>query len=218
MIKKLKSRAGLTLTELLVTTLILTMFSSACLVGITTAISVRRDSIMIADADVLKATVTQLISSELRLCTKGSGVKDAVTGEVKSEDVKLEDEDGRIIYGGGLSIDNKSHGMSELWLSTADDVSAGKAENEGYLMKKIGNIDLKYQLLAESAYTNMRLDNLKFEFVDASGAVDDEQRGWIKVTFDVCEMGEDGSAGRVITSADFTVKPINDISKNETSP
>lgn len=211
MIKKLKSRAGLTLTELLVTTLILTMFSSACLVGITTAISVRRDSIMIADADVLKATVTQLISSELRLCTKGSGVKDA-----ESEDVKLEDEDGRIIYGGGLSIDNKSHGMSELWLSTAADVSAGKAENEGYLMKKIGNIDLKYQLLAESAYTNMRLDNLKFEFVNASGAADDEQRGWIKVTFDVCEMGEDGSAGRVITSADFTVKPINDISKNIT--
>ena len=53
MIKKLKSRAGLTFTEMLVTLLILTMFSSACLLGVTTALRARQDNIKANDADSL---------------------------------------------------------------------------------------------------------------------------------------------------------------------
>lgn len=67
MIKKLKSRAGLTLTEMLVTMLILTMFSTACLIGVTTAFRARQDNIKANFADVLSSTVTQLITDELRM-------------------------------------------------------------------------------------------------------------------------------------------------------
>ena len=67
MIKKLKSRAGLTLTEMLVTMLILSMFSMACLIGVTTAFRARQDNIKANFADVLSSTVTQLITDELRM-------------------------------------------------------------------------------------------------------------------------------------------------------
>ena len=66
MIKKLKSRAGLTLTELVITLFMLTMFSAACLLGMTTAFSVRRDTIKASDANILASTVAQAISGEIR--------------------------------------------------------------------------------------------------------------------------------------------------------
>ena len=77
MIKKLKSRSGLTLTELVITLFILTMFSAACLLGMTTAFSIRRDIIKTSDADILASTVTQAISSEIRM-SSGVTVNDEV--------------------------------------------------------------------------------------------------------------------------------------------
>lgn len=79
MIKKLKSRAGLTLTEMLVTLLILTMFSSACLVGITTAFRARQDNIKANDADILASMVTQLITDELRFSEDAVASGDSIT-------------------------------------------------------------------------------------------------------------------------------------------
>lgn len=101
MLKKLKSRAGLTLTELMVTMLLLTMFSSACLIGITSAFASRRDHIRIADADILKSTVTEVITQELRLCLKPVA----------------EDSGKKISYRGGLSINGSSYDNSSLTLN-----------------------------------------------------------------------------------------------------
>lgn len=72
MIKKIKSRAGLTLTELLISLLLMALFSSACLLGITTALSIRRDTIKVSDADILASTAAQVIADEIRM---SSGAK-----------------------------------------------------------------------------------------------------------------------------------------------
>ena len=66
MLKKIKNRAGLTLTEMLVTVAILSLFSAACLTGMTTALSVRRDNIMANDAEILASMVTNYMTNELR--------------------------------------------------------------------------------------------------------------------------------------------------------
>ena len=64
--KRIKNRAGLTLTEMLVTVLILTIFSSAVLTGMTTALSVRRDNIMANDAEIIASMTVTYITNELR--------------------------------------------------------------------------------------------------------------------------------------------------------
>lgn len=79
MLKKLKSRAALTLTELLVTTLILSMFSVACLTGISTAYNLRRQNVRIGDADILSSIAMQLISSELRVSLKADPAGESIT-------------------------------------------------------------------------------------------------------------------------------------------
>lgn len=87
MFKKLKNTAGLTLVELMVTLLLLSLFSSACLVGINAAFASRRDHIRIGDAYILKATLTEAISQELRMCTEVVSDGDSIT------------------YYGGLTVD-----------------------------------------------------------------------------------------------------------------
>ena len=113
MIKKLKSRAGLTLTELLVTMLILTLFSSACVLGITTALRARKDHIKLNDADILASLVQNTITDELRLCENPEETDGGLSVTFKSSvyesvtlyigDYEVEDGDGnKVPYPGRL--------------------------------------------------------------------------------------------------------------------
>ncbi len=77
--KRLKNRAGLTLTEMLVTVLILTIFSSAVLTGMTTALSVRRDNIMANDAEIIASMTVTYITNELRTASDIKVEGDSVT-------------------------------------------------------------------------------------------------------------------------------------------
>ncbi len=142
---KLKSKSGLTLTEMLITVILLMFFSSACLLGISTAISTRRDMIKAADADILASTVTQYISNELRLSLNGD---DSETGVFK--------------YDGGSTYANLTCGNSKI-----------KLDANGHLIRSIGDLkgavltgDHEYSVLNDSAYSGFKLAKLKFTKAD----------------------------------------------------
>ena len=101
--KRLKNRAGLTLTEMLVTVLILTIFSSAVLTGMTTALSVRRDNIMANDAEIIASMTVTYITNELRTASNVEIASDnkSITyksNETSAQNVTLKlDENGQLI-------------------------------------------------------------------------------------------------------------------------
>ena len=101
--KRLKNRAGLTLTEMLVTVLILTIFSSAVLTGMTTALSVRRDNILANDAEIIASMTVTYITNELRTASNVEIASDnkSITyksNETSAQNVTLKlDENGQLI-------------------------------------------------------------------------------------------------------------------------
>ncbi len=180
---KLKSKSGLTLTEMLITVILLMFFSSTCLLGISTALSTRRDMIKAADADILCSTVTQYISNELRLSIKGNPIE----GNTK------------FTYDGGSTYANLTCGDSDIWVNY-DDAEYPK----GCLMRRIGRLEDDnnkftvnhiYPVFNESAYSGFTLDNLKFKIVGDT----------IECSFDI----KDGES--TFKSTKFTVTPINPV-------
>ncbi len=194
MLKKLRSKAGLTIVEMMVTLVLLSLFSSACLVGITSAFASRRDHIRIGDADILKSTITEIITQELRMCTNV---------DVENKDmVVLGEEDGNkvygnIIYSGGLTVDGKLNEKASLSLNDDD-----------RLQKTLVNIKLDgevknypYNVLNDSAYGEngfFKIKDLKFKVTEAEGVTT------IEVSFRIVD-GDDVE----YTQADFTVVPLN---------
>ncbi len=178
---KLKSKSGLTLTEMLITVILLMFFSSACLLGISTALSTRRDMIKAADADILCSTVTQYISNELRLSLKGD---DSVAGVFK--------------YDGGSTYANLTCGDSELSL----DENGHLMRSIGYLEGAVLTVDHKYSVLNDAAYSGFTLDNLEFKIIYK---VNDDDNDKIRCSFDI----KDGET--TVKSTEFTVTPINPV-------
>lgn len=186
MLKKLKSKAGLTLTELMVTMLLLSMFSMACLVGITSAFSSRRDYIRISDADILKDTVVEVITQELRMCTNISDV----TADGGSE----------IEYQGGM-------GLYQYGRNNPSQKAKLELDENGRILKTVysddGTPDGKpytYQVLNYSAYgTDGSFIISDLSFKKTSGAAEG-----IEVSFKVKEKSDDLE----LTGADFTVIPL----------
>lgn len=181
MLKKLSSKAGLTIVEMMVTLVLLSLFSSACLVGITSAFASRRDHIRIGDADILKSTITEVITQELRMCTK------IYPDEMADE---------KIVYSGGLTVDGKLNEKASLSL------------NYGRLQKTLEDIkldgevkDYPYNVLNNSAYGEngfFKIKDLKFNVNET------EDVTTIEVSFRIVD-GDDVE----YTQADFTVVPLN---------
>ncbi len=135
---KLKSKSGLTLTEMLITVILLMFFSSACLLGISTALSTRTSMIKAADSDILCSTVTQYISNELRLSLNGTI------------------EGGVFKYDGGSTYAGLTCGNSVI-----------KLDADGRLIRSIGevsnrSINSEYSVLNDSAYSGFKLSALEF--------------------------------------------------------
>ncbi len=163
---KLKSKSGLTLTEMLITVILLMFFSSACLLGISTAISTRRDMIKAADADILASTVTQYISNELRL---------SINGRITEEGGKYKFE-----YDGGSTYANLTCGNSKI-----------KLDANGHLIRSIGDLegavltgDHEYSVLNDSAYSGFKLAELKFtktgDTIECSFVITDSNGNTVK--------------------------------------
>lgn len=170
---KLKSRAGLTLTEMLVTVVVLMFFSTACLLGITTALKARQAAIKASDADILSSTIMQYISNEMRL---GLEITSPAKGGGESE---------RFIYKGGSSYKNLTTTASELWLDV-----------DGRLIRK--NSTWEGKVFNDSAYSGLKLDALKFEFVgDAK----------LKCFFTI--LDDEGNVVKKPDETEFTVTLLN---------
>lgn len=155
---KLKSRAGLSLTEMLVTVLVLMFFSAACLLGITTALKARQAAIKAADADILSSTIMQYISNEMRL----SLTEDRDTSVA-----------GKFTYKGGSSDLGLTTGSASLFL-----------DDEGRLIKTIASTTRK--VLNDSAYNGLKLKDLIFSESDGkltcSFIIKDREENEIKHT------------------------------------
>lgn len=158
---KLKSRAGLTLTEMLVTVLVLMFFSTACLLGITTALKARQAAIKASDADILSSTIMQYISNEMRLSIGA-----------------VPDGGGKILkYDGGSTYAGLTAGSSKIWF-----------EN-GRLKRRIGEdadpeLDKKHEFFVfnDSAYSGLKVDNLSF---------DDSDLPKLTCSFDIYDLEDD---------------------------
>lgn len=169
MIKKLKSRGGLTLTELMITLLLMSMFSAACLIGITTSLKTRSDNIKIGDADMLGSMVQQIISNELRLCK-------SVVDEFPADSIKY-------TCGEGAGSDSEELSLQEGRLV--------RRPMMGNLTDYIS--DKSVPMLNDAAYAAhpssnvppLRLDNLTFEKDDyliscSFEIIDDETGNFLK--------------------------------------
>lgn len=210
MIKKLKSQSGLTITELMVTLLIFSMISSAVLVGISTSFAVRRDSILVSDAEILKSTVSQILKQELRFSSEQHYPNDG--GKFDEDIYNISDADTAVVdkwyvaYRGGVPVTGQGNEIARIGLN----------EN-GYLMKRVANneADTKpYQLLSSAAYgdpehthssfsSTLFIDNLKM-------AESDTAPGNISVCFDIFSGDKTDEEEDVkILSTEFTVVPMN---------
>ena len=185
MLKKLRSKAGLTIVEMMVTLVLLSLFSSACLVGITSAFASRRDHIRIGDADILKSTITEVITQELRMCTK------------IYPDEMADEADEKIVYSGGLTVDGKLNEKASLTLN--DD---GRLQKTLEDIKLDGEVtDYSYNVLNNSAYGEngfFKIKDLKFNVNETENVTT------IEVSFRIVD-GDDVE----YTHADFTVVPLN---------
>ena len=183
MLKKIKNRAGLTLTEMLVTVAILSLFSAACLTGMTTALSVRRDNIMANDAEILASMVTNYITNELRTAS--------------NIDFRT---DGQVTY-----QSNESGFKSvTLYIGTSAD---GNYEGQLLMSLNTGSTDDDpVKVFSEAAYSDksvkrLMLDNLKFT----------QSADNVTVTFDVGYKNVDSTDIVPLSTAhtEFTVGLMN---------
>ena len=67
--KKLRSRRGVTLTEMLVTVIIIGLMTAGVAAGISASLNVYRESTQLSDAQTLSATLAQAVMDELRYAT-----------------------------------------------------------------------------------------------------------------------------------------------------
>lgn len=166
---KLKSRAGLSLTEMLVTVLVLMFFSTACLLGITTALKARQAAIKASDADILSSTIMQYISNEMRLSIGA-----------------VAEGGGNILkYDGGSTYAGLTAGSSKIWF-----------EN-GRLKRRIGEdadpeLDKKHEFFVfnDSAYSGLKVDNLSFDTSDSAK---------LTCSFDIFDLEDDTTALKSIS-------------------
>lgn len=79
--KKLRSRRGFTLTEMIFTVLLLGIMSLSVAVGVSSSLNVYRESTLLSDAEVLCDTLTEVVMDELRFATNINGAKDPPTYE-----------------------------------------------------------------------------------------------------------------------------------------
>lgn len=96
--KKLVSKRGLTLTEVLVAVLIFALLSVVIVYGTTAALHIYRKGVMASEARTLTATLTQSLSNELRYAQNIRVTDDAVTFDSREfgADVTIKSEDGRV--------------------------------------------------------------------------------------------------------------------------
>lgn len=162
MTKKLKSRRGTSIAEMLVAVIVLALLTAG---GITAVSAVMASYIHMkeaAHADLLASTVFEALSNEIRL----------------GQDISLPTSDPAKTTSESLTLTSAYFGEgTEL-----------KLDNGRLVAQKTGETDSK-QVLSDSAYNGLHLDGLSFEEIPASvppAGSGTPARAVYKISFTVC--------------------------------
>lgn len=108
MIKKLKSKRGFSLAELLVVLAIMVLVGTAIAVGISSGGRVLNDVTNSSEANILCGTIAIELADELRFAESIEG--DSFTSRRFGINAKIESTDGRVTIGGNQLLSAKSYG------------------------------------------------------------------------------------------------------------
>lgn len=127
MLRKLKSRRGVTLSELLVAIALLSILSAMVVTGIGTSMRVYRASVSASRAQTALATLTSAVGDEVRLAQEvstdaGGNVTYYVSGRSYQECTLSKDSDGQLTTGNALLVgdgvySNKSLQVEDITLT-----------------------------------------------------------------------------------------------------
>lgn len=164
--KKLKSKRGFTLVELLAALMIVVMMSLMMSVGVSVGASVQRESSFVAQSDVLSSTINTALGDVLRYSTvELVDTSDGDLGALVTKSV-LVDEDGNRCL-----ISNDSYGISDgavvlnqygdnekdkrvaIWQYTYGEVNEEEGETED-----TGVQDQVSYLVSHGIYTNLMIE------------------------------------------------------------
>lgn len=154
MIKKLRSRRGVTLTELMVSLALVAILTVGVSSGITAAAVAQRDSVAFSEASLLLDSVTKALIGELRFATDVS-VSDALGHPRPPEGYRYDD--------------TTSFASSALYLSTVYGLNTRfytAVENGGGRSRIFVEAEgASYPLLGEGTYTDLgaKLVELKYD-------------------------------------------------------
>ncbi|MEG2138802.1 MAG: prepilin-type N-terminal cleavage/methylation domain-containing protein, partial [Oscillospiraceae bacterium] len=100
MTKKLRSKKGFTLSELLVTLAILGVLTLAIAVGISSAATVYRQSVTLSESGVLASTLSQAVADELHYAREIKGTDTVTyTSQTYGANASIRAENGRLKVG-----------------------------------------------------------------------------------------------------------------------
>ncbi len=99
--RKLRSRRGVTLTELLATVLILSLVTAGAVTGVSASLRVYRRSVRLSDAQTLSSTLSIALMDELRYAKnpKGDTGTAVFTSAAYGADVSVGSREGRVVVG-----------------------------------------------------------------------------------------------------------------------
>lgn len=200
-IKKLTSHGGLTLTEMLVTMLILTMFSSAALIGITTAFTARRESIKYNDAEVLASLLTNFITNELRTATNIEGLNEPdLIDQSKVDGVSQ------------ITYQSNESNYKKVVIKVKDYDDDNKSQLFLIIKGADGNKEMPaYNPAAYSDQKNFRLKISKLEFKWG-----DKEKTSVRVSLAISDSESESDDDAIATAnRDFTIGLLN---SQDTSP
>lgn len=123
-LNKLKRRAGMTLTEVLVTVLLVSLMSGVIVVGIGTAAKVYRQSVTLSRAQTALSTLMEAVGDELRLATNVSVADGAVSYTSARKNVQAVSLDvstkGELLVGGTLLVSSGVYSENNLKVTKFD--------------------------------------------------------------------------------------------------
>lgn len=164
--KKLKSKRGFTLVELLASLMIVVMMSLMMSVGVSVGASVQRESAFVAQSDMLSSTINTALSDVLRYATVETILSsDEDYGELVNKSILFDEEGNRRL------ISNTSYGISNgavVLNQYGDDVKNkrvaiwqyvyGTLSEDGEEAEETGAQDQISYLVSHGMYTNLMIE------------------------------------------------------------
>lgn len=192
--KRLKSKAGFTLMELLVTIVVLLMLTAGITVSMDAGSKIYRESVFEADSALLAETLNNSLSDVLRNSTG-----------LEENDGTFKDDSGNILTKEQVpfTFDNSSYGVHSAYIQTA---SSGR---KVLMIKSRAGAEPR-ELVNLGAYPNLSIENYKIEYVHQDTTKDGGQKygGYIKISYDIKSTQYDSLTRKVETVIRLLNNPL----------